>query len=138
MPTPADDNTPAWSEGADENCGSSWPTHCHGMSSICTASSANCSDESVGPTRVLPPTVDLIKSDERLASRWERSPEMPAQYIGAVRSRGASPRKRSANSGRKRSSPGLPRIPLTSVILESPGLLRFLPELAERFLGEAP
>ncbi len=59
MPTAADDSTPAWSVGADENCGSSWPAHCHGMSSIRAAKSASCCDESVGPTRVFPPTVDF-------------------------------------------------------------------------------
>ncbi|COX26197.1 Uncharacterised protein [Mycobacterium tuberculosis] len=65
--------------GADENCGSSWPTHCHGIASIRTARSASCADESVGPTRVSPLTVLLISSDETLASRCERSLAMPPQ-----------------------------------------------------------
>ena len=37
----AADSPPAkWSVGAEENCGSSWPTHCQGVSTIRPASAA--------------------------------------------------------------------------------------------------
>ena len=80
IPTLAADSAPGqWSVGAEENCGSSWPTHCHGAAAMRSASSSRSADDSAGPTMVWPPTVDLINSDDSRASRCERSLSKPPQ-----------------------------------------------------------
>ena len=80
------------------------------------ASDSRCRADSAGPTIASPPVTGLINSEDRLVSRYERSTLIPPQYTGTVSSSSVSPSDRSASSGRKRSSPGLSRMPLPSVL----------------------
>jgi len=117
MTTGADDNPPgANAVGAQENCGSSWPTHRHGSASIRAANSARRLADSSAPTIVSPPVTDRINNDDSRASRCERSVSIPPQYIGGDASSGLSPSIRSHSSGRNRCSPGLSSTPLPSVL----------------------